>query len=457
MFEDRTAESDADFPSSWKQELSVAEQEIQTDECKVQDQESQSTEFASIEVQTITVEETASPDTLDMDALAEFVNKAALLIEEELDLIATSRAFDTIMSYGDEDEEENDVTLVNTIEVVDGLSISDIDWNNTGGNLVVGLSGGEHVEWCTHLPDLNIYRVDRSGTIVGGKPQQRFNLPSCISQVAAHPSDPQLLAAGTVTGEILLFKMDRGENELSIGQVESHAPVVSLLWMSRVNLLACHSNGILRLWILDTKKYTLSLTKTFKVSSKHMPKQFKSLRSGEVGVRHASFSQDEPDRAIIGTESGAVVLADIESELILTDGGDEELYDPVALVYPLHTAPINCIAVSPIDGSIFATTAQDGILNIISMVQPTMPVISYQMDTPPNYCDWSSIKPGVIGVASTGAVYIFDVLQNKSAAIHKLSAGDKFGRIYVWRLPPILSTSNIHENAQFQSMVFNVE
>ena len=30
------------------------------------------------------VEETASPDTLDMDALAEFVNKAALLIEEEL-------------------------------------------------------------------------------------------------------------------------------------------------------------------------------------------------------------------------------------------------------------------------------------------------------------------------------------------------------------------------------------
>ena len=36
------------------------------------------------------------------------------------------------ISYGDEDEEENDVTLVNTIEVVDGLSISDIDWNNTG-------------------------------------------------------------------------------------------------------------------------------------------------------------------------------------------------------------------------------------------------------------------------------------------------------------------------------------
>jgi len=46
------------------------------------------------------------------------------------------------------------------------------------------------------------------------------------------------------------------------------------------------------------------------------------------------------------------------------DGGDEELYDPVALVYPLHTAPINCIAVSPIDGSIFATTAQDGVKDI---------------------------------------------------------------------------------------------
>ena len=46
------------------------------------------------------------------------------------------------------------------------------------------------------------------------------------------------------------------------------------------------------------------------------------------------------------------------------DGGDEELYDPVALVYPLHTAPINCIAVSPIDGSIFATTAQDGVKHV---------------------------------------------------------------------------------------------
>ena len=38
-----------------------------------------------------------------------------------------------VISYGDDDDEGNkEVILVNTLEVVEGMKISQLDWNSTG-------------------------------------------------------------------------------------------------------------------------------------------------------------------------------------------------------------------------------------------------------------------------------------------------------------------------------------
>ena len=38
-----------------------------------------------------------------------------------------------VISYGDDDDEGNkEVILVNTLEVVEGMTISQLDWNSTG-------------------------------------------------------------------------------------------------------------------------------------------------------------------------------------------------------------------------------------------------------------------------------------------------------------------------------------
>jgi hypothetical protein len=37
----------------------------------------------------------------------------------------------------------------------------------------------------------------------------RFNTPACLTYLAAHGTDPQLVAAGFQTGEVMLYRLDR--------------------------------------------------------------------------------------------------------------------------------------------------------------------------------------------------------------------------------------------------------
>ena len=44
------------------------------------------------------------------------------------------------MRYGDLDDEETEIVLVNTIEVTDGYKISDVSWNSTGSSFYLNSS-----------------------------------------------------------------------------------------------------------------------------------------------------------------------------------------------------------------------------------------------------------------------------------------------------------------------------
>ena len=77
-----------------------------------------------------------------------------------------------------------------------------------------------------------------------------------------------MLAAGSWTGEVILYRTDRDPGEAEImttgdrqDDTDQHGPVVALLWLARNSLISVHSSGLLRLFTLDMRKYQLILKK----------------------------------------------------------------------------------------------------------------------------------------------------------------------------------------------------
>ena len=201
---------------------------------------------------------------MDEAALTKFVNEAALLIEDELEAIACSTAYEGFNGYGlDVEEESEDVSLVTSVEVEEGCLVGDLSWTAHGSSLVAS-EVQDHSSWCSHVETrLVVYRVGREGEMEG-EPQV-FNTPSCCTAVQAHPTDSQVVAAGCHTGEVLIFRLDREGETLSSGQgdtqTDSHNPVTAILWITRNSLVSTHSTGFIRIYSIDYRKSQLVLQK----------------------------------------------------------------------------------------------------------------------------------------------------------------------------------------------------
>ena len=141
---------------------------------------------------------------MDEEALAAFLVKAAALVEEELESVATSRAWAGFRGWGEQEEEEGEEVVLAGSAEQEGWMVSALCWSGGGGSLVCAV-GQEHPEWCAHLPRLVVHRVDRSGGLVGG-PEQSLPAPSCPSCLAPHPWDPVMLAVGCHSGEVLVYR-----------------------------------------------------------------------------------------------------------------------------------------------------------------------------------------------------------------------------------------------------------
>ena len=171
MFSDRDAISGAEFPSCWKMEISLSEGSCQTMPCTIAETGAQIGDLEEVGCQTEGGEGQERKE-LDEEALAKFVQKAALIIEDELDAISCSRAYDGFNGYGLEEEDNSEeVTLVKTVDADEGWKVSDMAWNALG-SAVVASEVQDHSDWCSHLPRISVYRVDRSGMPQGEKPTQ---------------------------------------------------------------------------------------------------------------------------------------------------------------------------------------------------------------------------------------------------------------------------------------------
>ena len=93
---------------------------------------------------------------------------------------------------------------------------------------------------------------------------------SCVTVAAPSRQDPALVAAGSWTGEVAVYRTDRppGEAELMTSVTSDHpSPVAALLWVSRSGLVCVHTSGLIRLFTADTRKNQLVVKKVLDAES----------------------------------------------------------------------------------------------------------------------------------------------------------------------------------------------
>ena len=139
--------------------------------------------YMSLSRQTNTVSgsNTNESNKVDETALAKFVSEAALMIEDELESIALSRAWDGFNGYGlDDEDDDKDVTLVKHVDSGEGVKVGSVSWNNLDSRVSVSLVS-EHVDWCDHVSSVHVYSVDRNGDLRQDDPSLTLDTQSCLT------------------------------------------------------------------------------------------------------------------------------------------------------------------------------------------------------------------------------------------------------------------------------------
>jgi len=66
-----------------------------------------------------------------------------------------------------------------------------------------------------------------------------IEVSNCVSQVAFHPTDPLILAGGTINGEIYLWNIDNEEPQICVSAIDEYyhrEAITKLIWLRQENL-----------------------------------------------------------------------------------------------------------------------------------------------------------------------------------------------------------------------------
>ena len=117
---------------------------------------------------------TTKENKVDEAALARFVAEAAVMIEDELESIALSRAWEMFNGYGlDTGAGDTEAALVRHVDTEQGWTVGSLAWNSLDSRVAASLVA-EHGDWCDHVARVLVYSVDRHGdTRRGEEPDLR--------------------------------------------------------------------------------------------------------------------------------------------------------------------------------------------------------------------------------------------------------------------------------------------
>ena len=87
--------------------------------------------------------------------------------------------------------------------------VTGIAWSCNGATLAAGYGKTDHIAWCEDTSCISLWSIFRRD-FDPKKPNVTIEVPCCLTCIEFHPSNPLILAGGTVNGEIYIWSIAEG-------------------------------------------------------------------------------------------------------------------------------------------------------------------------------------------------------------------------------------------------------
>ncbi|XP_071525604.1 cytoplasmic dynein 2 intermediate chain 2-like [Panulirus ornatus] len=462
------------FPSTWKTEQSLAAGGTQTDELVREEGECQVVEQAEVGTQT---EEEESKHyghpNYDEASLSAFLKRVAPKVIRELERQNRSQAFHGYSVL--KEEESTGVKLLHTLRWnqlhADGV-VTCIDWSCTGS--VIGVTYGSkcHDDWCDHKGAVAVWNINRSD-FDANQPERVIEASSCVLSLAFHPTNPAFFAAGTFSGELLVYDLSRTEEVTPLATGEcGGGTVTTLSWVditvgevtpSRTpnTIIATTSSGFILVWGLNLMKQQLLLKTGFVLQGQDVPRGIRTRMddSSGVGITAASFNSEDSMLFVLGAEGGGLFLCSTSCEIPTgIEFAGVSLMRCVTSAFAPHSGRLVTAQCSPHHRNAILSAASDNQIRLYTLLQPNKPVSVIHSEESISCAQWSPSRPLVVAIGLvTGEVAMFDfgiknrqpililpaaekpspttALQFNKRNMELVGVGDQLGRVTIWQLP----------------------
>ena len=90
-----------------------------------------------------------------------------------------------------------------------------------------------HTTWCEHHSVLSTWGIFRR-EFDPKKPTRSIEVSNCLTSIEFHPSDPLILAGGTMNGEIYLWNLDNEDPYIAHSAIDEYyhrEAITKLIWV----------------------------------------------------------------------------------------------------------------------------------------------------------------------------------------------------------------------------------
>ncbi|KAF7259728.1 WD repeat-containing protein 34 [Paragonimus skrjabini miyazakii] len=392
---------------------------------------------------------------MDSTQFLAFLKRTEPIMHEQLSKNARSRAFKNLPADNSNLPYLSHIALfeVEQKEQNETFSVTNLSWNCTGSLLAVAYGSVSHDGWCVHSGLLTCWNVSRR---THNEPDHRVDANACVTSLRFHPVIPSVLVAGTFTGELLVcdFALDSeiviantGSNESghleAINHIEwlSRAGAghtltdvrVSLLRQSMIEqILTIGSDGRVVCWSFDLHNGTSSLKciKIFQIRNSDQMAPLMSIHIGHQAVRKSSLSTIHGERSVslttaalsphqvgrfvVGTDSGGVLLCNLEAERLpgsVDPRTNSHHPSPVEFSLARQIGPINSVDWSKFHRNLILSCGTGSTVHIHNALQRDLSVTLDLGKGTVFVAQFSPHYPNLVGCGTeTGAIMFYNLV-----------------------------------------------
>lgn len=381
-------------------------------------------------------------------------------------------------------------TLSSPHAVEGGLHALDVAWNASGTMVAVAYGRMDTSGWCYSNGYVCVWNLMRSDLDVNA-PHYTLETDTYATAVAFHPNNSLMLAAGTYSGEVIVFSnvTDAVPAEFSSANggspFQHREPVSGLQWLRILQetreahrYLLCSSSldGQLMYW-----------SPANRLAGPVAIMAVKNRRHAVVGVTALAYLQQEQAR--IGAKdarvptTGSTLLVGFESgevgrgQTLMAVAGEPTVAS-AATPLPLdwvegHRGPVQAMSASPFFRHLFATCSSDGSARVYSDMERA-PLLTLEPSAETKHflydAQFSPFRPSVLALVSRSSqLFLYDLQSSQAKPLLTVEAGvdgspvvalrfsesspdwlatgDTRGCVRLWRLPNEVSQPTEQERA----------